>query len=95
MPSKLAFFDPVIKCMTSCCHSCMYHELLGRGYELKSIKKNLITLAIAIITAYFEDIVLKGEWVLVSKPNFFYISNYDIYQRWVGVKHRCHNFKYS
>jgi len=38
----------------------------------------------------FKDIVIKGGWVLVSKPNFFYIRNYDIYQRWVGVKHRCH-----
>ena len=40
-------------------------------------------------TVNFEDIVIKGGWVLVSKPNFFYIRNYDIYQRWVGVKHRC------
>ena len=38
----------------------------------------------------FEDIVIKGGWVLVSKPNFFFIRNYDIYQRWVGVKHRGH-----
>ena len=27
----------------------------------------------------FEDIVIKGGWVLVSKPNFFYIRNYDKY----------------
>ena len=43
----------------------------------------------------FEEIVIKGGWVLVSKPYFFYIRNCDKYQRWVGVKLRCHNFKYS
>ena len=40
----------------------------------------------------FKDIGIKGGWVVVSKPNFFFIRNYDINQRWVGVKHRCHNF---
>ena len=43
----------------------------------------------------FYDIGPKGGWVPVSKHNFFYIRNYDIYQRWVGFKHRCHNFIYS
>ena len=43
----------------------------------------------------FCDIGPKGGWVPVSKHNFFYIRNYVIlYQRWVGVKHRCHNFTY-
>ena len=28
-------------------------------------------------TVNFEDIVIKGGWVLVSNPNFFYIRNYD------------------
>ena len=48
-------------------------------------------------TVNFEDIVIKGGWVLVSKPNFFYITNRDIciYQMWVGVKHRCHKFIHS
>ena len=46
-------------------------------------------------TVNFKDIVIKGGWVLASKPNFFYIRNYDKYQRWVGVKHRCHDFEYS
>ena len=32
-------------------------------------------------TVNFEDIDIKGEWVLVSKPNYFYIRNYDISQR--------------
>ena len=49
-----------------------------------SIKKNCV----------FCDIDIKGGWVPVSKPNFFYKRNCDIYQRWVGVKHRCHNFIY-
>ena len=43
-------------------------------------------------TVNFKDIGIKGGWVLVSKPNFFYIRNYDLYQRWVGAKHRCHYF---
>ena len=43
----------------------------------------------------FCDIGPKGGWVPVSKHNFFYLRNYDIYQRWVGFKHRCHNFIYS
>ena len=42
----------------------------------------------------FCDIDIKGGWVPVAKPNFFYRRNCDIYQRWVGVKHRCHNFIY-
>ena len=46
-------------------------------------------------TVNFEDIVIKGGWVLVSKPNFFYIRNYEKRQRWMDVKHRCHNFIYS
>ena len=32
----------------------------------------------------FKDIGIKGGWVVVSKPNFFFIRNYDIYPRWVG-----------
>ena len=43
----------------------------------------------------FCDIGPKGGWVPVSKHNFFWRRNCDIYQRWVGVKHRCHNFIYS
>ena len=43
----------------------------------------------------FFDIGPKGGWVPVSKHNFFWRRNCDIYQRWVGVKHRCHNFIYS
>ena len=31
----------------------------------------------------FYDIGPKGGWVPVSKHNYFYIRNYDIYQRWV------------
>ena len=46
-------------------------------------------------TVNFEDIVIKGGWVLVSKPNFFYIRNLEKYQRWVGIEHRCHDFKCS
>ena len=50
----------------------------------EAIKKNCV----------FCDIDIKGGWVPVAKPNFFYRRNCDIYQRWVGVKHRCHNFIY-
>ena len=33
------------------------------------------------------------RWVgLGSNPNFFFLKNCDIYNRWVGAKHSCHNF---
>ena len=32
----------------------------------------------------FKDIGIKGGWVVVSKPNFFYIRNYDIHISKVG-----------
>ena len=34
----------------------------------------------------FHDIVQKGGWIAVSKPNFFYIRNGDIYIRRVGIR---------
>jgi len=53
---------------------------IGKRVIREAFKKNCV----------FYDIGPKGGWVPVSKHNFFYIRNYDIYQRWVGVKHRCH-----
>ena len=52
---------------------------------------------------YFREAVRKNKlhiswhwpkrWVgLGSNPNFFFLKNCDIYNRWVGAKHSCHNF---
>ena len=60
---------------------CCYFRVILSWYNGNNLYSSSCILREALKNCVFWGQCHKGGWVLVSKPNIFYIKNYDIYQR--------------
>ena len=76
---------------------------IGHPSSILWCQRFFLLILFSIKKIFFREAIKKlpilwhrhNRWVgTCFKSNFFYRRNCDIYPRWAGIRHRCHNFIY-